>query len=89
MAKKKAAKIPPKLTDPEEDLLLHLKQGYQLETDLLGGEPVLRRVKDNEAIRPTSVNRSTVQALQDRGLIRSAKGRDPLTLTWSLNKKAT
>lgn len=89
MAKKKDANIPPKLTDPEEDLLLHLKQGYQLETDLLGADPVLRRLKDNEVIRPTSVNRSTIQALQERGLIRSAKGRDLLTLTWNLNKKST
>lgn len=89
MAKKKAAKIPPKLTDPEQDLLSHLRQGYQLETDLLGTDPVLRRLKDNEVIRPASVNRNTIQALQERGLITRTKGRDPLTLTWSLNKKAT
>jgi hypothetical protein len=46
MPKKKASSVPPKLTDPERDLLSHLQQGYQLETDSLGNEPVLRRLKD-------------------------------------------
>jgi len=39
MAKKKAASISPKLTDGEQDLLSHMQQGYQLETDSLGSDP--------------------------------------------------
>ena len=39
MAKKKVANVPPKLTEIEQDLL-----SYQLETDSLGGNPVLRRL---------------------------------------------
>ena len=48
MAKKKAANLLPKLTETERDLLSHIQGGYQLETDSLGGNPVLRRVKDND-----------------------------------------
>lgn len=54
MAKKKAADLPPKLTEGEQNLLSHLEQGYLLETDLLGGDPVLRRLKEDEVIRPSS-----------------------------------
>jgi hypothetical protein len=61
MAKKKAANLLPKLTDTEQDLLSHIQDGYQLETDSLGGNPVLRRLKDNEEIRPLSANRNTDQ----------------------------
>ena len=43
MAKKKAASDLPKLTDAEKDLLSHMQEGYELETDSLGGNPVLRR----------------------------------------------
>ena len=89
MPKKKAANAPPKLSAPEEDLLAHLRQGYQLVTDLLGGDPVLRRAKDNEVIRPLSVNRNTIKALQERGLITQHKGKDPLTISWRMNKKKT
>jgi hypothetical protein len=35
MAKKKAANLVPKLTESEEDLLSHMKNGYQLDTDSL------------------------------------------------------
>lgn len=87
MAKKKAAKVPPKLTEGEQALLLQVQKGYQLETDSLGGNPVLRRLKDGELIRPLSANASTVKALQERGLIHAAKGRDPLTIVWRLSKK--
>ena len=62
-------------------------RGYQLETDSLGSNPVLRKVKDGELIRPLSANASTVKALQERGLIHPAKGRDPLTIVWRLSKK--
>jgi hypothetical protein len=87
MAKKKAANLLSKLTDAEQDLLSHIQDGYQLETDSLGGNPVLRRLKDNEEIRPLSANRNTVKALERRGLIRPGKGRDLLTIGWSLKKR--
>ncbi len=88
MAKKKAAiRLMPKLTEPEQDLLSHIQDGYQLQTDSLGGNPVLRRLKDNEEIRPLSANRNTIKAMERRGLISPGKGRDPLTIAWSLNKK--
>jgi hypothetical protein len=87
MAKKKAASLLPKLTEAEQDLLSHIQDGYQLETDSLGGNPVLRRSKDNEEIRPLSANRNTIKAMERRGLITSGKGRDPLTMVWGLKKK--
>jgi hypothetical protein len=87
MAKKKAAGVSPKLTDGEQDLLSHMQQGYQLETNSLGGDPILRRLKDNEVIRPLSANRSTIEAMEERGLISPGKGSDPLTIVWRLKKK--
>ena len=87
MARKKAANLLPKLTDTEQDLLSHMQQGYQLETDSRGGNPVLRRLKDNQEIRPLSANRNTIKALEQRGLINPGKGRDPLTIVWRLKKK--
>ena len=90
MAKKRAASVAsasPKLTETEGDLLSHIQGGYQLETDWLGGNPVLRRLKANEIIRPLSANRSTVEAMEQRGLISPGKGRDPLTIAWRLKKK--
>jgi hypothetical protein len=33
--------------------------GGPLETDSLGGNPVLRRFEDDEVIRPASANRNT------------------------------
>jgi hypothetical protein len=85
--KKKASNLTPKLTDVEQDLLSQMQNGYQLETDSLGGNPVLRRLKNGEVIRPLSANASTVKALQERGLIHAAQGRDPLTIMWRLSKK--
>jgi hypothetical protein len=87
MVKKKAANLLPKLTEVEQDLLSHIQGGYQLETDSLGGNPILRRLKDNEEIRPLSANRNTVKAMEQRGLISPGKGRDPLTIAWRLKKK--
>jgi len=87
MAKKKVANVPPKLTEVEQDLLSHIQDGYQLETDSLGSNPVLRRSKDNEEVRPLSANRNTIKALEQRGLISPAKGRDPLTIVWRLSKQ--
>jgi hypothetical protein len=87
MAKKKSASLLPKLTEAEQDLLSQIQDGYQLETDSLGGDPVLRRLKDNEVIRPLSANRNTIKAMERRGLISPSKGRDPLTIVWRLKKK--
>ena len=87
MAKKNVANVSPKLTEVEQDLLSHIQDGYQLETDSLGSNPVLRRSKDNEEIRPLSANRNTIKALEQRGLISPGKGRDPLTVVWRLKKK--
>jgi hypothetical protein len=87
MAKKKDATVPAKLTEVEQDLLSHIQDGYQLETDSLGSNPVLRRLKDNEEIRPLSANRNTIKALEQRGLISPGKGRDPLTIGWRLKTK--
>jgi hypothetical protein len=85
--KKKTANLLPKLTEVEQDLPSHMQDGYQLETDSLGGNPVLRRLKDSEEIRPLSANRNTIKALEQRGLISPGKGRDPLTIVWHLRKK--
>jgi hypothetical protein len=87
MAKKKAATHPPKLTETEQDLLSRIQDGYQLETDSLGGNPILRRLKDNEEIRPLSANRNTIKAMERRGLISPGRGRDPLTILWRLKEK--
>jgi hypothetical protein len=87
VAKDKTADLISKLTEGERDLLSQLERGYQLETDSLGGNPVLRRLKDNELVRPFSANAGTVKALEERGLIHPGKGRDPLTTVWRLNKK--
>jgi hypothetical protein len=83
MAKKKT--ILPKLTETELDLLAHMSRGYELETDSLGGNPVLRSVKDDTVMRPADANASTVKALEQRGLIRPSKSRDSLTIAWRLN----
>jgi hypothetical protein len=98
MAKKKASSIRQKakpsysrvikkLTETEEDLLRQMERGYQLETDSLGGNPVLRQLKDDELMRPASANRNTVKALEERGLIVPGKGGDPLKVVWRLKKE--
>ena len=87
MPKKKAVTVTPKLTEGERDLLSQMDGGYQLETDSLGGNPVLRKLKDGEVIRPLSANASSVKALQERGLIHEIQGRDPLIIVWRLRKK--
>jgi hypothetical protein len=40
MAKKKTASLLPKLTEAEQELLSHIQDGYQLETDSLCGNPI-------------------------------------------------
>jgi hypothetical protein len=86
-ANKKTSAALPKLTEAEQDLFSHMEDGYQLETDSLGGNPVLRRLKDDEVIRPASANRNTVKALEERALISPGKGRDPLTIIWRITSK--
>lgn len=88
MGKKKAAEFFAKLTEAERDLLWHIEHDYQLETDSLGVEPLLRGLKDGEVIRPVSANRNTVKALEDRGLIGPVKSHDPLTIAGSLTRNA-
>ena len=88
MAKKKLSLVPPSLTKTEQDLLWHIEHGYQLETDSLGGNPILR-LKSGEVIRPASANRNTIKALEDRGLIAPSKGREPLTVLWRPKKKSS
>lgn len=69
--------------------MLHMEQGWRLETDSLGGNPVLRDPKSDEVIRPMSANRSTVEALEKRGLIVRGKGREPLTIAWRFKEPKT
>lgn len=75
------------LTEAETDLVSNLEQGWQLQTDSLAGNPSLRSLKDDEVIRPLSANRSTVEALEKRGLIVRGKGQEPLTIAWRLKKE--
>jgi hypothetical protein len=81
-----APAVPSSLSETEQALLSHLQDGYELETDSLGGDPLLRRAHDQEVIRPLSATRNTVKALEERNLIRAAKGSDPLRIAWHLQK---
>jgi len=89
MANKKqsAGAIGAKLSEAEQDLLQHLEQGYQLETDSLGSDPVLRDPEADEVLRPVSANRNTVMALEERGLIAQSMSSDPLKIMWRLKKE--
>ena len=73
--------------DAELDLLTHMEHGYQLETDSMGRNPVLRHLKDDEVMRPVSVNRNTIKLLENRKLIQPGKSTDPLTIVWRVTKK--
>jgi hypothetical protein len=44
IAKKRATDAPIKLSATEQDLLRQIEQGFPLETDSLGNNPVLRRL---------------------------------------------
>jgi hypothetical protein len=52
-----------KLTKTEQDLLSHLEQGYQLESEAFGNGLLLRNLKDNSVVRPASANQSTIDDL--------------------------
>jgi hypothetical protein len=69
--------------------LSHLQNGDQLETESLGGDMLLRRLKNSE-VHPVPVwTRNTVRALQERGLIAPAEGHDPLRIVWHFQKTTT
>jgi hypothetical protein len=87
MAKKNADAVLPTLTGGEQDLLSYMEHVYQLETDSLGGDPALHRLTDNDVMRPASANRTTIRALQERGLIVPAKSRDLLKVVWRTKNK--
>lgn len=80
--KKRSGNIPPELTETERGLLSQMENGYQLETDSLGSNLLLRN--GDEVIRPASANRNTVKALEGRGLITPAKSHDPFTIMWRI-----
>ena len=48
---------------------------------------MLRRLQDDEVIRPLAANRSTIKAMEERGLITQDKSADPLRIMWRVNKK--
>jgi hypothetical protein len=50
-----------------------MEQRFQVEADSLGGDPLLRRLKDDEVLRPADAKACTVKALQERCLIRPGK----------------
>ncbi len=85
VSKKQTAKVAPKLTKTEEDLLWHLENGYQLESAIAGG-PILRNLKDQSTMRTASANQSTIHALEERGLVTETT--DGLTTTWKAKKKS-
>jgi hypothetical protein len=80
-------KTPAELTEIEANLLSEMQNRFHLENNPLEGGLVLRRATDNETLRPASVNLNTVKALEQRGLIRAVKSRDPLTTVWRVSKK--
>ena len=51
--------------------------------------PSVAGFKDDEAVRPSSVNRETVRALEERGLISHGKSRDPLMVAWEMQKSTS
>jgi hypothetical protein len=66
-----------------------MENGYQLETDSMGGNLVLRNLKDDSVVRPMSANRNTIKALEERGVIAPLKGGAPLIIVWQLKKSKT
>ena len=86
-ASKTVPQLPSKLSKREEDLLWQMSHGYQLETSSLGENPILRRLEDNTEVRATA-NRSTIEALQRRGLIAVARMGTVVNPTvWQLTPK--
>lgn len=85
-AKPTDVRVATELSEAEQDLVSHMEQGWRLETDSLGGNPVLRDPKGEGAVRPPSANRGTVEALEKRGLIMPVKGGEPLTIAWRIKK---
>jgi hypothetical protein len=77
-----------KLTKTELDLLSHLENGFQLESDALGSGLLLRNLKDDLVVRTASANQSTIKGLEERGLIKATPGPDKLTTIWRATKSA-
>lgn len=87
--RKGEGQAPLKLSAREQDLLWHMAHNYQLETSSLWDNPILRRMKDNTELRATA-NRSTIEALEERGLIAVAKDGTVFNPTvWRLTSKAS
>ncbi len=84
--KKDTYSAPSDLTETEQDLLSHMHNGYQLETDSMSRDPLLRHMEDQQVIRPLSATQTTVKALEKRGVIVPAEGADGLSVTWRLIK---
>ena len=86
VARRKIARLP-RSKNPQRKcggVVSDVEQGWRLETDSLGGNPVFRNMSSDEVIRPLSANRNTVKALEKRGLIVQGKGGDPLQIVWLL-----
>ena len=60
----------PKLSEAEQDLVQHLEQGYELETDSLGSNPILRGRRDDEVLRPSERLKNAVSSCKERVRIR-------------------
>ena len=71
MAKKKTSNLLPKLTEIEQDLLSHIQDGYQLETDSLGGNPIRR----NATFWLRSPSKAGSMAYEDTVLSLNSSGR--------------
>ena len=83
--KKRSSKILENLTEVEQDLLWHMEHGWRLEANSFGSALQLRKGK--EIRRPASANRNTIKALEERGLIVTGKGDDPLASVWRVKGK--
>jgi len=75
------------LTEVEQDLLSHLKHGFQLESGGFGTGLLLRNLKDDSVVRTASANQSTIKGLEERGLIKATQGPDKLTTIWRATGK--
>jgi hypothetical protein len=78
------------IANPKQEVNRHgiahgVSTGFETqELALSAATPVLRRLKDDEVVRPPFANRNTVRALEDRGLIVAGEGDDPLRIEWHL-----
>jgi hypothetical protein len=89
MPKKKAGGVLPRLTEAEQDLLWHMEQDYQLETDSLDRDPAAlerqatSRSRAGESCLKTLKFLSWAIMCQDQvwlGVVKSRKGVEAFTL---------